>query len=295
MKQFYYFNQIKEKKLRDNPEFIWDMYHTSSLNPYELDDDKHTIQVKCLLGYSTQYLYVVVKTTQKKLIARDRAYQNGDGFHFVLAKPNENHLPTDEFYVIGISPLDESKFNRFIWYYNVDLTMIVLKQSMVKVKTIKDNSYITVMIPWGEIEPIKGLLYKQYGFNISYIQATLKGCNVYMLKPDEYIQSEQSLREYDLYDFEEPKEIKQFSYQVDLNRRHGGKDDEIVVEFGIISPFEQEIKLLLKHDNNYILDKSIMIEKGFKRIKLKLDISSLSKGNHKLCVQLKEKDNIYHN
>ena len=44
------------------------------------------------LAYGADFLYVCVEVASERLVCRDRAYQNGDGFQFVIARPKVERL-----------------------------------------------------------------------------------------------------------------------------------------------------------------------------------------------------------
>ena len=90
---------------------------------YKSNDENPDVKVTYRLAYGTNFFYVYVEVDAQKLVYRDRAYQNGDGFHMVLAKPTANNQPADEFYVLACSAVDRKNMEwsrNILWYYNVE-------------------------------------------------------------------------------------------------------------------------------------------------------------------------------
>src|SRR5512143_4205236 len=65
--------------------------------------DAKPVEAHYRLAYGTDFLYVYVEAQGDRLTFNDRAYQNGDGFHMVIARPRPGDAPTDEFYVAACS------------------------------------------------------------------------------------------------------------------------------------------------------------------------------------------------
>ena len=61
------------------------------------------------LGYGAGFFYLYVEALGEKLTFRDRAFQNGDGFSLVLAVPRPDNAPTDEFYVLSCSAVNQRR------------------------------------------------------------------------------------------------------------------------------------------------------------------------------------------
>ncbi|MTI65676.1 MAG: phospholipase [Firmicutes bacterium] len=300
MDLIHYLGKKMEGELIESPFSAWKWFEGKRLQPYILDSTKKQTDIENILCYSEKNLYIIVKTNQEVLKYRDRSYQNGDGFHFVLAKPREDYLPTNEFYVIAISPLDTSWRNKFIWYKNVDLSMKSLETTKVEIYKKGREHFILVQIPWNEIEPLKGLLFKAYGFNISYVQSVKEGKNIYMLKEDRYIQNELSPREYLVYKFEEPKAIEQIEYHIDLSTKHCDTSQMVFIKIAIVGDRKIQFELKVLEQNTIILREHFEACEGLTRIEFPLIISKLSHGNHKLTIELnsksfhaKEERNIY--
>ncbi|MGB9697289.1 MAG: prolyl oligopeptidase family serine peptidase [Ignavibacteria bacterium] len=174
------------------------------------------IKSRYYLGYNAKFLYLYIEADADSITIRDRGYQNGDGFHLVVAKPQKDLSPTDEFYVLGFST-EKSWCHKIIWYYNVDLKMTKLSGDT-KFEAVSKNGKISfeLLLPWKDVYPYHPWFSENIGFNLCFVKAIQdKEKNYYFLHEDDKIQSEQSKREYNLLNFERPHSIThQFSSQL---------------------------------------------------------------------------------
>lgn len=278
MRNIHYLTNQKEQTLIEDATLGFDWVTATELLPDEPFDSTYKCRIDVVLYFSETALHILLRTDQEELIHQDRAYQNGDGFHFVLANPNGTNT-TDEFYVIGISPLDNTWKNRFIWYKNVDLDIIFLKNSVVNVIK-KDRYVIHTMVPFTEIEPIHGYFMSHYGFNISYVQNHPKGKNVYILTSDSNIQSEQSYRRYLEYNFETPKP-KGNTYHCRLTSKHGPQQVSPILECIICTTESCEVCICVDDK----VEMRFQIESGM--TKKLIEIPRLQIGHYEFNVALK--------
>lgn len=288
----YYINKQQEFELLANPHKAWNLFEANVLLPTKLDCLNEEANIENILCYSKSYLNILVRTNQKQINQMDRAYPNGDGFHFVLAKPNKDLSATNEFYVIGISPLDTTWCNKFVWYKNIDLQMNILNETNVVYKSHNNKHYFNVQIPWCEIQPLKGLLYDNYGFNISYVQSVGKGTNVYMLKEDQNIQCEQSPREYVLYDFQKPIISKDVEVNFCLNKNHCKSSDILTLNIAINNNIKKNYELNVVTNNIMLINDKFEVNEGHAILSKLIDVNKLSFGSHCFEIKLKS-DNFY--
>lgn len=277
--------EIEEKICRE-PYRAWERYSPNKLMIEGGTDDSHNEEIENILCYSANSLYVLVKSNQSDIVHRDRAYQNGDGFHFVLASPKDQNAPSEEFYVIGISPLAPDRSKKFIWYKNIDLAMKALKNTSVKHIKYNNNTYFMVQIPWDEIYPLKPFLFKSYGFNISYVQAVEEKSNVFMLLNDDKIQSEQSLRKYVVYKFEDPITANGIEYSFDFNRRNCCFNQELILKIAINSPLNEEVYLELFNNKELLIEKKVQINQGLNRFEIPILTNSFKECLYNFEVKL---------
>ncbi len=169
------------------------------------DELNADVPVSYYLGYSANYLYLYIEAVADSIINRDRAYQNGDGFHLTLCRTTPGGEPTNEFYVLAFSP-EKTWCHKMIWYYNKDLSMAMLPDE-VKFETHADNHKIAfeLLIPWKIVKPYHPWINDSIGFNLCFVKALGEnGMNYYFATDDEKMQSEQSERKYLKMIFQKP-------------------------------------------------------------------------------------------
>ncbi|MGD0755174.1 MAG: prolyl oligopeptidase family serine peptidase [Bacteroidales bacterium] len=171
-------------------------------------EENNDIPVRYKIGYGLNYLYLIIESKSDSIICRDRAYQNGDGFHLVIARPEVDHK-SEEFYVLRFSPADTSKkipARKGVWYYNIDLSGKSLSSATQFVcRSSEGKSYFELMLPWNEIYPYNPLFSDSVGINLCFVKAVgAKEKNYYFLKYDPNIQSELRKREYITVSFQPP-------------------------------------------------------------------------------------------
>lgn len=157
------------------------------------------------LAYDSRNFYLYIEAEGDSITFRDRAYQNGDGFHMMLGKPQTDGSPTDEFYVMGFSP-DNSWSRKMVWYYNKDLAMKRLGPD-VKFETACRNGKISfeLLLPWKDVHPWHPWLTGEIAFNLCFVKAHAEDAkNYFFVRHDEKLQSEQSERDYVVLDFTDP-------------------------------------------------------------------------------------------
>lgn len=175
------------------------------------NEHNNDFDIRYKIGYNHTYLYLLIESNSDSIIYRDRAYQNGDGFHFVVAKPNSDES-TDEFCVLKFSPanvLKKQPAQKKFWYYNIDLSNKSLSSStQFECQSFHGKSYFELLLPWSEVYPYHPLFSDSIGINLCFVKAIgYKEKNFYYLKYDKKIQNELSKREYALAKFEVPKSV----------------------------------------------------------------------------------------
>ncbi len=192
-------------------------------------DMVHVSRTSYRLGYTNEGLYLYLETSKKELMSRDRAYQNGDGFHMVLAIPTADGSPTREFLVLAFSPRDPSPGRRaFVWYRNVDLAFIRLQNVQIAESTHDGRSGIELFLPWNSIPPYHPWLRDAIGFNLCFVEASgEKDMAYHFVLLDERIQSEQYARQYRLLPFAPPPPDAGAQISVCLEANHLFPSDTI--------------------------------------------------------------------
>lgn len=165
------------------------------------------------LAYGTDffYLYVEVDDPDGELNIRDRAYQNGDGFHMVIAAPRAGGERSGEFYVLAASPSAGSGIGGsqvFFWYYNVG-TIFKFTGPNTLVRTAEGEGRISfeLYLPWTDVHPHHPWLSEGgVGFNLRFVHALGDTeCNRYVVLSDDLIDAEGSERLYARLEFAAPK------------------------------------------------------------------------------------------
>lgn len=175
---------------------------------YKSNDENPDVKVTYRLAYGTNFFYVYVEVDAQKLVYRDRAYQNGDGFHMVLAKPTANNQPADEFYVLACSAVDRKNMEwsrNIFWYYNVeDIFKPTSKDTKLMFLEKEGKTSFELLLPWKDVYPYHPWISEGIGFNLAFVKAIgEEGRNIYKLLEDE-LGAENSNRKYLSLQFQEP-------------------------------------------------------------------------------------------
>jgi len=185
--------------------------------------DEKPVDAHYRLAYGTDFLYVYVEAQGDKLTYNDRAYQNGDGFHIVIARPLPWNAPTDEFYVAACSAVNRSDLEwtrRLFWYYNVDKIFIRMSRQAALEAAAHDGVIsFELLLPWHDLHPYHPWLSGGIGFNLGFVKASSRGAFYYKVLPDE-LGSENAPRRYIGLRFAEPALNKGIQTFVELERNH---------------------------------------------------------------------------
>lgn len=243
------------------------------------------------IGYNHSYLYLMIESGSDSIVVRDRAYQNGDGFHMVIAKPDSGK-PADEFYVLRFSPANKAKsqsVRKGLWYYNVDLSGKGLSAAtQFECQSINGKSYFELLLPWTEVYPYHPLFLDSIGINLCFVKAIgEKEKNYSFLKYDENIQREQSKREYALVNFEPPKKVSNSASFVSLERKNNevGKSLKVKVISYATSATKWEYYFTVRSADNYVyseLRKEVALSEGMNTDQFDLPTEKLNTGGYKL-------------
>jgi hypothetical protein len=176
------------------------------------------------LAYGTDFLYVYIEAEAKGLTYRDRAFQNGDGFSLVIAKPRPDDEPTKEFYVLSCSAVNKSDLEwtrRVFWYYNVD--NIFLSASENTRLEFRDGDGVIsfeLLLPWSDVHPYHPWISDAIGFNLQFVKAIGdKGFNRYKVFHGT-VGRENSPRWYGYLKFQKPTKATQPQTFVSADRRN---------------------------------------------------------------------------
>ncbi|HUU46689.1 MAG TPA: prolyl oligopeptidase family serine peptidase [Acidobacteriota bacterium] len=191
-------------------------------------------EVSYRLAYGTDFLYAYVEAQADSLTYRDRAYQNGDGFHMVLAVPRPDNEPTEEFYVLACSAVGDARMEwsrRLFWYYNVDDIFIRLSEDA-KLEFNDGDGVISfeLLLPWHDVHPYHPWISEDIGFNLRFVKATEPDGKVeYDVVHDDCIGCELHPRSYALLEFAEPAVTGAPQTFVVTDRGHITEGDSLAV------------------------------------------------------------------
>ncbi len=265
------------------PAFIKDDQLRKFKNVHKSDDDLPGFEAGYFLGYTAHHFYIYIEYDADTIVARDRAYQNGDGFHLTMAMPEEDGSDTDEFYVLGFSP-SEDWSGKMVWYYNIDLNRRRLGENVRFEASCRDGKAgFELLIPWNEIPPYHPWIYKELGFNLCFVKAMNESDKIYnFIVTDRKMQSEQSRRKYTSLVFESPlKDSKFFSLPV---RHNFLEEDNIEIQIVGYSGFEEsrDISISISSDEKIILheENAVTVSDGFNNCTIALKNDDLLPGNY---------------
>ncbi|RPJ02836.1 MAG: hypothetical protein EHM31_02480, partial [Candidatus Aminicenantes bacterium] len=175
------------------------------------------------MAYGTDFLYVYVEGRGDKLTFNDRAYQNGDGFQMVIARPLPGNAAANEFYVAACSAVDRPELEwtrRVFWYYNVDKIFVPMSRQAKSEAAARDGVIsFELLLPWQDLHPYHPWLSEGIGFNLGFVKASGPGTFYYRVLPDD-LGRENVPRRYIPLRFAEPALDKGIQSFVELERNH---------------------------------------------------------------------------
>lgn len=241
------------------------------------------------LAYSEKYLYLYIEAEADSITIRDRGYQNGDGFHLLIGKPQKDNAPTDEFYVLAFSA-EKSWCHQMIWYYNIDLQMKRLSTDT-RFESASKNGRISfeLLLPWKDVYPYHPWLSRNIGFNLCFVKAVNgNGLNYYFINEDEKIQWEQSRKKYDVLNFEKPHHSTQFSSM--LSRNNISEKENLTVRIAGFSDTAGATKnftvSVISGENSVAAYKnvSLQLKSGLTENEIPVETTGLIPGGYKVKV-----------
>ena len=272
------------------PDFLSDLHMRPLQHVHKTNDLLPDFEADYFLGYTEDHLYIFIEYDGDSIVSRDRAYQNGDGFHFTMGFPQPGGADTDEFYVFGFSPSADWT-NKMRWYYNVDLSMKRLGDDVL-FETAIDNGKVgfELLIPWAAMPPYHPWFYDALGFNLCFVKAVEKQDKIYaFMETDPRMQSEQSLRKYIPLVFEEPVSGSGYSSMPD--RHHFFAGDE-ALEMVLAGFTETNIKSTLTLEffrEGLLVHKQVTpvhLDEGFSVVSVLVESQHLKPGVYEFAVKL---------
>ena len=160
------------------------------------------------LAYGTDFLYAYVEADADRLTYRDRAYQNGDGFALVIAAPRPDDEPTENFYVLACSAVNQPSqewCRRIFWYYDVDhIFLRTSERTQLEFHEGGGKISFELHLPWRDVHPFHPWISDGIGFNLQLTRAIgEEGMIRYKVVPGT-VGAENSPRWYAHLTFQEP-------------------------------------------------------------------------------------------
>ncbi len=254
-------------------------------------DSNEPVKAEYQIRYDYRHLYIMIRVNSDSIRHRDRAYQNGDGFHLTLAKPDSTEL-AEEFYVLRFSPDDPKKGKPALksrWYYNVDLSTKSLgPDTRFACRSAAGRSYFELALSWDDVYPYHPLMADRMGFNLCFVKAIgEKEKNYYFLLPDGKMQSEQSPRKYLTVNFEQSNPPAGPCSLVRPLRNNFQKGQESMVRFVSVLPAHAALSysISLASADNFIytsLRSDTTLGSGLHQFDLELPSGKINPGGYKL-------------
>ena len=297
MKKIFHLDTKRLESIRKNPALAWDFFPATRIDLWdipELDTDKGNLwDIDFIPCYSSQFFCVLLRINQTDMKAHDRAYQHGGGFVFQLAETREKNELTDVFTVFGTSPLEEReqlKWSRFFVYYkDIDLVFKRIEDAEIVVEIDKEYTYMLAMVPWYYADPLGPLRTKRIGFNIIVPQPieSENPVQYYSLISGRRIMAEQKLRDYVVYELEDPQPPSS-GFEVDyaLESKHFSKGEPGSVRFCVNTQGGGEITASIEADDATIATGTFNLSSGVNDLRLGFDTESLGTGRNQLRFNL---------
>jgi predicted esterase len=297
MNKIFHLSSDEVAEVSKHPSHAWDLYPATKIDLWEipqLQTDKNNLwDVEFIPCYTSQYFCVLVRIDQTGLESKDRAYQNGGGFVFQLAQPRTDNELTDVFTVFGASPLEkreELQWTRlFVYYKDIDLAFTKVEDGEVVVETDDNHTYMLVMAPWHYAEPLGPFLTKKIGFTIIVpqpIEAEYP-CQYYSLIPGWKTMAEQELRDYVVYELEEPETPSSgLEIEFSLGSKHYRQGVPGVVRLAVNSSCTDGIDVTIGLGKRELVAKNFDLSEGLNTFSVEFDTGLLDTGRTQLELNL---------
>lgn len=243
------------------------------------------------MAYGADFLYLCIEVEANQIVFRDRGYQHGDGFHLVLAKTQPGNQPTDEFYVLACSAVNQMRMEwsrTFFWYYNVD-DIFLRRRNDIQLAYKEGEAVISfeLVLPWKDVYPYHPWHNDNLGFNLCFVKAVGdQDKNLYKLINTE-LGAENSKREYLPLKFQKPEHegASQTCLILDKNTIKSG--DSLTASAITIAgeEFEEQLNVkLFTGENSYMTSRrhTFPCQKGLTTTKINLHSDVLAAGGYKI-------------
>lgn len=249
-----------------------------------------TVPLHYKLAYGTEFFYVYVEVDHHQIFFNDRAFQNGDGFQVLIAKPQPNNERTDEFYVIACSAVNQKNLEwtkRIIFVNNIYNLFVPLSENAKMEHHDRGEKFsFELLLPWKDIPPFHPWLSDDIGFNLKFVKAFRdQPTSDYYVYPDRDMAQENKKPLYCHLKFAEPEIENDIQHFIQLGRNHIYEGDEFGIH--IITLASEKVRQTVNvsvysNENDLILNTSTSFytQPGLNRTYSNLDeVSSLPTGH----------------
>lgn len=223
---------------------------------FHAEETYDVVPIHYRLAYGTEFLYINVEVEHNQIFYNDRAFQNGDGFQLLIAKTQKDNQPTDEYYVIACSAVDQENLKwtrKIIWVSNLtDIFIQISDETKMEFYFSGEKSSFELLLPWKDIPPFHPWHMEDIGFNLKFVKAfkNQPTCDYYVF-PDRYLGWENKKPVYCRLKFEEPKIGSGIQQFVQLGRNHMSENDDFYVNILTLSSLSNEDTFIFKiYSNN---------------------------------------------
>jgi predicted esterase len=297
MNKIFFVDSLQLDRIRESPSRAWDDFPATKIDLWEIpeleNDLENLWEIDFIPCYSEQYFCILVRINQTDMKARDRAYQNGGGFVFQLAQIRDNNELSDVFTVFGTSPLEEReqlKWSRFFVYYkDIDLVFKKAEDGVIVVEKDDEYTYMLVMAPWHYADPLGPFLTKSIGFNIIVPQPinAKHPVQYYSLIPGWKIMAEQELRDYVVYDLEDPRPPEDgFEVECSLDNKYHKKGEPITIHLGLNASSDMTLDASVVVNDETVADKELVLSQGMNTLQLEFHTESHQTGRIPVTLNL---------
>ncbi|MCF6240833.1 MAG: M48 family metalloprotease, partial [Bacteroidales bacterium] len=261
---------------------------------YFLNNDKgieKNIDVSYRIAYGANFFYVFMEATADSLTYRDRAYQNGDGFQRLLAKPQVDKQTTGEFYVLACSAVNKKSMEwsrNICWYYNVEHIFKKTSQNT-ELRCIQHNDKISfeLILPWKDVYPYHPWISDQIGFNLCFVKAIGESNKMEFKVLKDELGAENSNRKYVLLKFQTPDHKDKNQTYLILNKNNVNIDQKVTGTIVTIASKSSQEHLLFKiktgENSNVAYNKiNYSCKKGVNKINVEILKKEVPPGGYKI-------------
>ncbi len=266
---------------------------------WQFDNPKtDTIPVSFRLAYSKDFMYVYVEALDDSINYRPRGFWNGDGFKFLIAKPQKDSV-TNEYYDMVFSASRDTNYwaRKRIWEYNHDqrVNNFSERTKFFEFSNGQKNGY-EALISWEDIPPYHPFFEKRIGYNLYFAKAIKDTItNGYAMVKDEGIWHEEiPYRKFKEVDFQLPYETGPDILKVRGKRQNIQAGNNILLEFANRTVEGSEIAFLVEvlEGSELIISKTVRIKTNqkFNIVEKVINTEQLKTGIYQ--VQVSSEDNL---